>query len=72
MRHPAYPEYKESGVQWLGNVPEHWEVKRLKTSATYKVSNVDKVPKEDELSVRLCNYTDVYYHDNITPDMNLM
>ena len=28
MRHPAYPEYKESGVQWLGNVPEHWDVKR--------------------------------------------
>ena len=72
MNAKPYPEYKESGVQWLGNVPEHWEVKRLKTSATYKVSNVDKVPKEDELSVRLCNYTDVYYHDNITPDMNLM
>lgn len=30
MRHPAYPEYKESGVQWLGQVPGHWEVKRLK------------------------------------------
>ena len=28
MRHPAYPEYKESGVQWLGQVPGHWEVKR--------------------------------------------
>ncbi|HHE08241.1 MAG TPA: restriction endonuclease subunit S [Chlorobaculum parvum] len=33
MRHPAYPEYKESGVQWLGNVPEHWEVRRLKMAA---------------------------------------
>lgn len=30
MRYPAYPEYKESGVQWLGQVPERWEVKRLK------------------------------------------
>lgn len=30
MRYPVYPEYKESGVQWLGQVPEHWEVKRLK------------------------------------------
>ena len=28
MRYPVYPEYKESGVQWLGQVPEHWEVKR--------------------------------------------
>jgi type I restriction enzyme S subunit len=30
MRYPAYPEYKESGVQWLGRVPEHWEVKSLR------------------------------------------
>jgi type I restriction enzyme S subunit len=28
MRHPAYPEYKDSGMQWLGEVPGHWEVKR--------------------------------------------
>jgi type I restriction enzyme, S subunit len=25
-----YPSYKPSGVEWLGEVPEHWEVKRLK------------------------------------------
>ncbi len=30
MRHPAYPVYKESGVQWFGNMPEGWEVKWLK------------------------------------------
>lgn len=24
-----YPAYKPSGVQWLGDVPAHWEVKRL-------------------------------------------
>lgn len=23
-----YPKYKSSGVEWLGDVPEHWEVKR--------------------------------------------
>lgn len=28
MRHPAYPEYKDSGMQWLVEVPGHWEVKR--------------------------------------------
>lgn len=27
-RHPAY---KDSGVEWLGKIPAHWEVKRLKT-----------------------------------------
>lgn len=24
-----YSEYKDSGVQWLGEIPSHWEVKRL-------------------------------------------
>ena len=24
-----YPGYKNSGVEWLGNVPEHWKVSRL-------------------------------------------
>lgn len=28
MKLPAYPRYKPSGVEWLGNVPEHWDVKR--------------------------------------------
>jgi len=25
-----YPKYKDSGVEWLGDVPKHWDVKRLK------------------------------------------
>lgn len=28
MRFAAYPKYKSSGVEWLGDVPEHWDVKR--------------------------------------------
>jgi len=28
-----YPAYKDSGVPWLGHVPEHWEVRRLKRIA---------------------------------------
>ena len=26
-----YPTYRPSHVPWLGNVPEHWEVRRIKT-----------------------------------------
>ena len=26
-----YPGYKDSGVPWLGDVPEHWVVRRIKT-----------------------------------------
>ena len=30
MSFPRYPKYKPSGVEWLGEVPEHWEVKRIR------------------------------------------
>ena len=26
-----YPHYKPSGVEWIGDVPAHWEVRRLKS-----------------------------------------
>jgi type I restriction enzyme S subunit len=33
MSLPRYESYKDSGVEWLGEVPEHWEVKRVKNVA---------------------------------------
>ena len=30
MSFPRYPEYKDSGVEWLGEVPAHWEIAPLK------------------------------------------
>jgi len=27
-----YAEYKESGLPWLGQVPEHWDVRRMKSA----------------------------------------
>ncbi len=27
----AHPAYKPSGVLWLGAVPEHWEVRKLRS-----------------------------------------
>ena len=29
MSFPRYPKYKASGVEWLGDVPEHWDISRL-------------------------------------------
>jgi type I restriction enzyme S subunit len=72
MSFPRYPAYKDSGVGWLGKVPEHWEVRRLKHACEVFPSNVDKHSREDEPSVRLCNYTDVYYNERITADMPFM
>jgi type I restriction enzyme S subunit len=34
MKFPPYPEYKPSGVEWLGDVPAHWRLQRLKYVAS--------------------------------------
>ena len=31
--HPRYPEYRHSGVEFLGYIPAHWDLKRLKLVA---------------------------------------
>ncbi len=67
-----YPTYRDSGVEWIGEVPEHWEVKRLRHTATFTNSYVDKKTYEDQESVRLCNYVDVYYNEFITSGIPFM
>lgn len=34
-KYQGYPEYKESGVEWLGETPAHWSAKPLKFLCTY-------------------------------------
>ena len=29
MEFKQYPSYKNSGVEWLGDVPEHWQQKPI-------------------------------------------
>lgn len=47
MSYPAYPEYKDSGVEWLGEVPAHWGIPKLKHLARirngrdYKIVEVE-------------------------------
>jgi type I restriction enzyme S subunit len=63
---------KDSGIEWLGEIPEHWEQRKLKFIAECNTSNVDKHSKDDEKIVSLCNYTDVYKNDLIQSGMNFM
>ena len=67
-----YPAMKDSGAPWLGNVPAHWAVRRLRNVVGMRVSNVDKHTKDDEQPVRLCNYVDVYKNDRIRSGMSFM
>jgi type I restriction enzyme, S subunit len=45
---------------------------RLKHVADIQVSNVDKKTTEGDQPVRLCNYTDVYYNEHITGELDFM
>jgi type I restriction enzyme S subunit len=35
-KYQAYPEYKNSGEEWLGDVPSHWEVIQIKHLSTVR------------------------------------
>lgn len=43
-KYQAYPEYKDSGVEWLGSVPVHWQLTRIKHIAemTPKKPNIKR------------------------------
>lgn len=52
MSFPAYPAYKDSGVEWLGQVPKHWHVKKLRRVARLNPSKseIAHFDRETELS----------------------
>lgn len=51
-KYKAYPEYKDSGVEWLGKIPDNWYITKLKFVANLLTS---KSSNEDELFVGLEN-----------------
>jgi type I restriction enzyme S subunit len=47
-----YPAYKDSGVPWLGQVPEHWEVRRLKTAVDH-INEQTSTKTDEDLYIAL-------------------
>jgi type I restriction enzyme S subunit len=64
--------FNQIAQQHYAAPPKGWQTKKIKFLADVQTSNVDKLTVDNEESVRLCNYTDVYYHDRITPDLPFM
>ncbi|EKO3947421.1 restriction endonuclease subunit S [Vibrio fluvialis] len=52
-RYQAYPEYKDSGVEWVGNIPSHWQVTPIKYLATL---NPRKSAIDSSLLNKECNF----------------
>jgi type I restriction enzyme S subunit len=47
MSFPRYPTYKDSGVEWLGEVPGHWKAVPLKTVSTHNDDVLDESTAPD-------------------------
>ena len=49
---PPYPAYKPSGAPWLGDIPEHWEMPRLRGYVTNAI-DLTRAPADGEFYLAL-------------------
>lgn len=49
-RFRRYPAYKDSGIEWLGEIPAHWDVKRLSRTVTTVPFLLQRVNHQMELN----------------------
>jgi type I restriction enzyme, S subunit len=60
----AYPAYKESGVEWIGDIPNHWEMRKV--SRSFNLIGSGTTPKSDNAEY----YDAGIIHWVITGDLN--
>lgn len=65
MSFPRYPEYKDSGVEWLGDVPAHWSITRFKLVFSERM---DRSERGDELLLSVSAYTGVSPRSEVIDD----
>jgi len=71
IRHwKKYPEYKDSGVEWLGIVPEGWEINNFRNACTFhngRAYKLDEWENEGIPVIRLQNLTgkNEYYYSKL-------
>lgn len=69
MKLSPYPKYKHSSVEWLGDVPVHWEVKRLKFVSLITSSGVwGEEPYPETDGYRVATTANIDMHGNIDVD----
>jgi len=72
MNLKPYPEYKDSGVEWIGEIPKGWEIKRIKhicsESAVYGLNESSENYQED--GIRFIRTTDIDESGNLDKRVN--
>lgn len=74
-----YPAYKDSGVEWIGEIPEGWEVNRLKSSIELLTGYPFKSDKYSNQGIKLArginvkegyfDWTDVQFWSELTREL---
>ena len=68
MKYKSYPEYKESGIQWIGEIPEEWAIRKFSSFGFFSSSGINKKTESNEPLVKMVNYTDIYGNDSLVID----
>ena len=57
-----YPAYKDSGIEWLGQVPAHWDVRHLGRIGRFFKGGGGTKEDETEDGIPCVRYGDLYTH----------
>lgn len=60
-----YPEYKASGIEWLGDIPNHWKYAKLKYVTSCNDETLSE-STENDLEINYVEISDVTYEGGIT------
>ena len=53
-------------MEWLGEIPEHWDVLKMRYLGRFSASGIDKYVRSHEPEVRIINFTDVCSNKTLT------
>ncbi|ELY4672625.1 restriction endonuclease subunit S [Cronobacter muytjensii] len=73
-KYKAYPEYKDSGVEWLGEIPEHWKLSKLRYQFFFnKGLTITKEHLQEE-GIPCVNYGEVHskYGFEVDPEIHTL
>ena len=60
MKYTRYKKYKPSWIDWIWEIPQDWEVLKIKNVWYLSTSSVDKKSLPNERPINLLNYMDIY------------
>ena len=62
---------KNSGLEWIEEIPEGWSVTQLGRIGKFSASGIDKKVNEKEVPVKIINYTDIYRNKTMIIDSTI-